>query len=524
MNILDKFLIRSDYYLYTRFRFMKAFNFNFKRNWHFLVLCKKIEEILLHEQKKNIIINIPPGYAKSELISIGLTAYGMGLDSSNKFIVTSYGIEVAETFTAQVKDILNEEWHQELFPVQMDRSTGAKKFFKTKAGGTVLAAGTGGRVTGYRAGTAKGGFSGIICTDDPLRAGDSQSDAKLKEASNFQDETLESRKMTQDVIKLVVMQRLSEVDVSGRMLEKGWDHLKLQAILTEEELKHNCDYVGIDYKKTESYKYGDKKADEFPLWSWKQSLEVLRRDRGDYTDQGQPGIGSFVFSGQYMQTPAPDGGGILRDDWFQEYTALPDVQQMIFTIDSAWDEKTQSDPSVVQCWAKCSNGIYLVDQIRGKWQFHELKKRIATFYKKHRPTYVYIENKQSGIGLIQELKREYMMPIKKLQALKDKYSRAQDASPSVECGLVYLPHPSIAPWVKELRDEVKSFPVGKHDDQVDCLVYAVIALCINQLFEAPNKQLNVPTVGELEAQGWAFGNANNPIGVDNNNPWMDHIN
>jgi len=523
MDVLDKFLIRSDYYLYTRWRFFKSFGFQFNHNWHFRVLCKKLEEVILWEQKKDLVINIPPGSGKSEIVTIGMVAYGMGLDPSNKYIVTSYGLETAEVFTAQAKDILSEDWHKELFPVTMDRSTNSKKHFKTSKKGEAIAAGTGGKVTGFRFGTAKGYYSGIGITDDPLKASDSSSDAKLKEAELFQNQSLANRKMTSAAIKIVVMQRLHEMDVAGCCLEAGWDHVCLPAILTKEQLKDFCDDVGENYKQTDSYKYGDHKANEYSLWNWKWSLRELREDRGDYAPEIL-GSGGFVFSGQYMQTPAPDGGGILRDDWFQEYTGMPDIQQKIFTIDSAWDEKTQSDPSVVQCWAKCSNGIYLVDQIRGKWQFHELKKRIATFYKKHRPTYVYIENKQSGIGLIQELKREYMMPIKKLQALKDKYSRAQDASPSVECGLVYLPHPSIAPWVKELRDEVKSFPVGKHDDQVDCLVYAVIALCINQLFEAPNKQLNVPTVGELEAQGWAFGNANNPIGVDNNNPWMDHIN
>ncbi len=524
MNVLDKMLIKSDYYLYTRWRFFNSFGFQFNHNWHFRVLCKKLEEVILFVQRKDLVINIPPGSGKSEIVTIGMVAYGIGLDPSNKFIVTSYGLETAEVFTAQAKDILSEDWHKELFPIVMDRSTNSKKHFKTSRKGEAIAAGTGGKVTGFRFGTAKGYYSGIGITDDPLKASDSSSDTKLKEAELFQNQSLANRKMTSAAIKIVVMQRLHEMDVAGCCLEAGWDHLCLPAIVTREQLKEFCDDVGEDYKTTDSYKYGDHKADEYSLWNWKWSLRELREDRGDFIAEGIQGCGGFVFSGQYMQTPAPDGGGILKDNWFVEYTALPTVQQKVFTIDSAWDSKTQSDPSVVQCWAKCANGIYLVDQIRGKWQFHELKKRIVTFYQKHNPTYVYIENKQSGIGLIQELKREHMMPVKKLQALKDKYSRAQDASPSVECGLVYLPHPSIAPWIKDLRDEVKSFPVGKHDDQVDCLVYAVIALCVNQIFEAPNIPLEVPTISELESKGWAFGNSNNPIGVDKDNPWMEHIN
>ena len=518
MDVLDKMLIKSDYYLYTRWRFFKSFGFEFNHNWHFRVLCKKLEEVILWEQKKDLVINIPPGSGKSEIVTIGMVAYGMGLDPSNKYIVTSYGLVTAEVFTAQAKDILSEDWHKELFPVTMDRSTNSKKHFKTSKKGEAIAAGTGGKVTGFRFGTAKGYYSGIGITDDPLKASDSSSDAKLKEAELFQHQSLANRKMTSAAIKIVVMQRLHEMDVAGCCLEAGWSHLCLPAIVTREQLKEFCDDVGEDYKKTDSYKYGDHKANEYSLWNWKWSLRELREDRGDFAPEIL-GSGSFVFSGQYMQTPAPDGGGILKDDWFQEYTVLPEVQSKIFTIDSAWDEKTQSDPSVIQCWAKCSNGIYLIDQIKGKWQFHELKKRAAAFYQKHRPTYVYIENKQSGIGLIQELKREYMMPIKKLQALKDKYSRAQDASPSVECGLVYLPHPSIAPWVKDLRDEVKSFPVGKHDDQVDCLVYAILALCINTIFAAlPQEELKHVTRNQLEdPDHWTGHHA---TAEDADNPWM----
>ena len=121
MDALDRNLIKSDKYLYTRWRFKMSFGFNFEKNWHFKVLCRKLQEVILWEQRKDLVINIPPGAGKSEIITIGTVAYGMGLDPSNKFIVTSYGLETAEVFTAQAKDILNEPWHQELFPVVMDR-------------------------------------------------------------------------------------------------------------------------------------------------------------------------------------------------------------------------------------------------------------------------------------------------------------------------------------------------------------------------------------------------------------------
>jgi predicted phage terminase large subunit-like protein len=515
---VEKLFVKSDNYLYTRWRFFMMYGFNFERNWHFEIICRKLEDIFCGIQKKNIVINIPPGYGKSEIISIGMTAFGMGHDPSSKFIVTSYVVEVAETFTSQSKDILEEPWHLDVFPCAMDKSTSAKKFFKTKKKGEVLAAAVNSKVTGHRAGTGKPGFTGMIISDDPLKASDSNSEPKLAEATRFQDETLESRKFNDSVVKLIVMQRLSQKDPSGTMLSKGWDHLCLPAILNKEQLKHFCDEIGVHYKETDSYKQGDVEADEFPLWPWKLNLEKHRSDRGDYIEKGVAGIGSFVFSGQYMQKPSPDGGGIIKLDWIRHYSVLPDnIQYKIITADTAWDEKTRNDYNVLQCWGYTSTGIYLIDQIRKKCQFPELKRIARTFYQKHRPRYFCVENKQSGIALFQELRAE-MMPVKKLKAQTCKIARAHDAAPWIELGFVYIPEKNMYPWVQVLLDEIETFPVGNHDDQVDTLVYAVKKLCTENTFETPTG-LVAPTKKELAAELRKTKQPNNQN--QKTNPWLE---
>ena len=48
-----------------------------------------------------------------------------------------------------------------------------------------------------------------------------------------------------------------------------------------------------------------------------------------------------------------------------------------------------------------------------------------------------------------------------------KISRAAAASPQLESGNWYLPHPLLAPWVEEFIGECASFPAGAYDDQVD---------------------------------------------------------
>jgi len=516
---VEKMFVRSDNYLYTRYRMYMTMNYKFQRSWHFQVICNKLEDIMCGFQKNNIVINIPPGYGKSEIISIGMTAFGMGHEPRSKFIVCSYGVEVSEVFTSQVKDLLEEPWHKDIFPCEMDRSTSAKKYFKTTAKGEVLAASPTSKVTGHRAGTALPGFSGMIITDDTNKASDSRSEAKLSEAVRFQSETLESRKFNDTVLKLIVMQRLSEKDPSGVMLEAGWDHLCIPAVVNLEQLSVFCEGLGIDPKTTNSYKEGDVEEDEFPLWPWKLSLAKHREDKKN--------MDGLTYSGQYMQNPTPDGGNIIKTHQFQRYAVIPDnIQFKIVTMDTAWDEGTRNDWSVLQCWGYTGTGIYLLDQWREKVDFDKLQKTAHMFFLKHRPRTMIIENKQSGIGVIQYLKKK-MVPVTAVTPSKDKVTRALDAQPSIAAGYVWIPMENSNTWIKEFTDETETFPVGKHDDQVDCLVMAVIELCLGKQFDITGIEINCPTRKELLAiVGGSdvvdvFDLVTNNTTKTENNPWLE---
>ncbi len=527
---VEKVMVKSDYMLYTRWRFLHTNDFKFAMNWHFQVIANKLEDLITTISTRDTVINIYPGAAKSEMVSIGLTAFTMGLHSSNKVIVTSYSLSpVAENFTAQAKDILTSEWHQDVFPVEMSRSTGGKKHFKTEGGGEVIAAGTGGAVTGFRGGTGRTvngerPYTGCLITDDPLKAGDSRSALKLAEATLFQSETLKSRKFHPKNPRILVMQRLSEVDPSGWALENNWDHLKIPAILTKKQLIYFCNKAGIDYKTTGSWLNGDHEADEYACWHWKMALEDHREDRGDV--KGTAGIGSFVFSGQYQQDPNPEGGGMIKTKSFQRYSEIPDnIQFKIVTADTAWDEGTRNDFSVLQCWGFTKQGIYLLDQWRDKVDFDKLKKIAIAFNKKHRPKHFYVEKAQSGIGLIQALKKQHGCPVVAIIPSKCKVTRAQDAQPSIEAGLVFIPDEMSCTWVNGLTGETEKFPVGKNDDQVDCLVMAVVQLCINQIFTVPT-ELELVTVQDLEREERASGFSMDafemlPTKPITDNPWID---
>jgi predicted phage terminase large subunit-like protein len=255
--------------------------------------------------------------------------------------------------------------------------------------------------------------------------------------------TMESRKNSPDTPIILIMQRLHEMDLTGWLLNGGngehWDHLNIPA----------RDAAGDSFW-----------PDQFPP----EMLDRLERSN------------SYVFAGQYMQRPAPIGGGIIKDAWWQYYTEPPAMEWRAMYADTAQKTGQQNDYSVIQCWGKSRTGkAVLLDQIRGKWEAPELLVHARAFWAKHKagaaPLRAFkVEDKVSGTGLIQTLKREGI-PMVAIQRDRDKVTRAYDAAPMIESGNVLLPRN--AAFLSDLLAEATVFPNGAHDDQLDPLFDAI---------------------------------------------------
>jgi predicted phage terminase large subunit-like protein len=121
--------------------------------------------------------------------------------------------------------------------------------------------------------------------------------------------------------------------------------------------------------------------------------------------------------------------------------------------------------------------IYIVDIIRGKYDFPELKQRLIRLNNRWRGRglrAMYIEDKASGQSLLQELKRESGMSVIPYKVNTDKVARVNSILPLIEGGRVYLPEE--APWLDDFADEAVAFPNGNHDDQVDAVTMAIDVL------------------------------------------------
>jgi len=187
----------------------------------------------------------------------------------------------------------------------------------------------------------------------------------------------------------------------------------------------------------------------------------------------------------YQGNPQVPGGEIILTSWFRFYEQLPPLQYRVMYADTAQKTKRANDYSVFQVWGLGRNGgIFLIDQIRGKWPAPELERRLKVFWAKHKEldkelTYgklrcVKIEDKVSGTGLIQKLEEEYEIPVEGIPRSTDKYERVCDILGYIKSGYVWLP--TDAPFVNDFLAECEAFTADDthdFDDQIDPMCDAI---------------------------------------------------
>lgn len=211
------------------------------------------------------------------------------------------------------------------------------------------------------------------------------------------------------------------------------------------------------------------------LWNSKHTLEQLK-----IIETGSP----YVYSGQYQHDPSPAGGGMFKDKYWKYYELLPnDLDLLGIYGDTAQKTAEIHDYSVFQFWGRSrSGGIYLIDQIRDKWESPQLESNLVEFWEKHKPTiykprgaqFVKVEDKSSGSSLIQSIKQNYNIPIEGIQRNKDKVLRSMGVVNYFAQG--YINIPKYADWLHDYKEEFRKFTplmTHKHDDQIDPTVDAV---------------------------------------------------
>lgn len=448
---------------FQRYYFPEREGMDFIEGPHHRVIGDTLDRVLRGEITR-LIITMPPGYSKTDGAVVNFIAKGFQVNPAARFIHATFSDDLARENSDKVQSLIALESFQESHPVVIRSDSKAKDRWRTSEGGGVLAKAAGGPITGFRAGYMdKEKFTGALVIDDPLKPDDAFSPAKRKTVNQRATNTFRSRLAHDGVPIIVIMQRLHGDDFVGHLLTGGsgekWHHLNLPVWIdpTDEYPAEWTHGIPIEHGLPEG-----------PLWAEKHSeaeIEVLKAD-------------AYTYASQYMQRPVSIEGALFDMAGFKWWRELPPINHYRMYADTAQKTGERNDYSVIQLWGKAETeggGIYLVDQVRGKWEAPELEKMALAFWNKHRAKNVRglrVEDKVSGTGLIQSLKRKGI-PVSGIKRATDKYTRGLDAAPWIATGMVHLPEE--ADFATALRAELQMFDgVGTgNDDQVDPLMDAI---------------------------------------------------
>lgn len=452
LTIPDIASCRTDLFEFSKKVFELQTGSKMLENYHQHLICSALEKVVIGDIKR-LIINVPPRSGKTTFAVINFIAWCLGNFPDSEFIHVSYSSRLAAANTYKVRELMRHWSYQEIFEdVKISQDSFAKNNFSTTSGGLVYSDGAAGSLTGMGAGKKRDIFGGAIIIDDIAKPGEALSHVVRENIISWFSTTLESRKNSPNTPIIVIMQRVHDEDLSGFLLKGGngekWEHISIPAI------KDNGESFW---------------PEQFPI------EDLLRLQKSD----------SYRFAGQYQQNPNIKGGNMIKTHWFKYYTQLPPLKYREIFADTAMKTKEHNDYSVFQCWGKgIDNRLYLIDMIRGKYEAPELERMAIAFWEKHNSKdssqygqlrYLNVEDKASGTGLIQSIKRKGNIPIKGIKRHTDKTSRLYSCLGFMESHYIILPENN-AIWLADYLFECESFSAEgthKHDDMVDTTIDAI---------------------------------------------------
>jgi predicted phage terminase large subunit-like protein len=419
----------------------------YQHNWHLEAVAWHLEQCAKGAIKR-LVVTLPPRSLKSICASVAYPAWVLGHDPTARIICASYSENLAAKHSLDCRAVMESDWYRRLFPhTRISREKNTELNFLTTRQGYRYATSVGGTLTG------RGG--NLIIIDDPIKPDDALSETKRSAVNEWFDRTLYSRldDKRNDTIVLI-MQRLHVEDLAGYVTQKElWAQLGLPAVAEVEQT------VALGPDENYTRKVGEV------LHEAREPKEVL--------DQLKVTLGSFNFSAQYQQCPIPLEGEIIHWEWFRFYDELPRRvagDRIVQSWDTASKAEEISDYSVGTTWLIQGNDYYLLDVLRKRLTYPDLKRRIIDHACRFSVNEIVIEDKGSGTALIQDLGSENITGVPYPIAFMpetDKVTRMHAQSAKIEAGHVYLP--LRAEWLEDFRTELLQFPKGRYDDQVDSL-------------------------------------------------------
>lgn len=450
--------------------FIKYVKKDYEVNWHHEFICKKLNDFVFGDLNR-LMIFAPPRNGKSEIVSRMLPAFLLGNFPDQTIIGASYSAELANKMCKDVQRIMETEPYQKLFPDVKIPSTSEKKggysqtsdyFEIVGRRGFLRSAGVGGSITGF------GMSVGLL--DDVLKDAQQASSPHVLQAIwDWFTSTLLTRLEKKNKV-LITLTRWSTEDLAGKVLDlmksdpeaDQYEVISFPAIKEDDENPHDPREIGE------------------ALWPNKYDLKRLAQIKAS--------VGSRVWASLYQQHPVPPGGVIFKMEWLRYYQQMPlDFDEIIMSWDMAFKGLDTSDYVAGIVMGRIGADKYVLDLFRQRVAFPETLQAVRQMrYKWPEAFKCLVEDKANGPAVMDTLRKEFagFTPV---EPYGSKAARAHAISPDVESGNVYLPDPSLAPWVGDFVNELIRFTGadGRKDDQVDAFTMAIFELRKASLLEMP---------------------------------------
>ena len=416
----------------------------FKEGAHHRFLKPLLHEVCTGE-KERLTISMPPRFSKSETVAYLFVAWYLGHNPSHHIIMVTHTAILSADFGRKVRDLIDSPVYAEIFPdtvVAKDKAAAAN--WSTMALGKYLAIGVGANVAGHGA--------HLLVVDDLVseQAVLANPDAAFTMAWEYMQVGPLQRLMPGGRICMIGT-RWGKRDPIGRALQWAqdnpgsaqWTEVRFPAILPSGK----------------------------SLWPEQWPIDQLEAKKAGMQPQ--------FWAAQYMQQPTSEEGALIKREWWKiwERPEPPEVEFIIQSWDTAHEAKTSADFSACTTWGVWTTEdnqtrVVLLNAIKGRWEFPELKKVVLEQYKEWKPESLIVEKKAAGAPLIQELRRMNIV-VQEFSPSRgnDKRARVNAVADLFFSGIVWAPDRR---WAYEVIDEVAEFPNGMNDDYVDTVTQALL--------------------------------------------------
>ena len=428
---------------------------------HHELLIEKLDDVT-EGRCDRLMVQMPPGSAKSTYGSILFPAYFLSRHKTAQIIATAHTASLADYFGRHVRKAIAE--HGEWLGVTLAKESRASAKFTLEEGGEYFPAGVRGPITGRRA--------DLIIIDDPVKSwAEAESRASRDALYDWYRAELSARLKPGGRLVLI-MTRWHEDDLAGRLMagDPAWENLRLPAIA------ESGDAMG--------------RAVGEVLWpEWQDGAAVLRRRQE---------VGERAFSAMYQQRPRPPDAALFKVEAIRILAQAPEVLRTV----RAWDLAAtlpgagrNPDYTVgLKLGLVAGGDLVVLDVIRFQGSPAQVEARIHAAAKADGVgTIVALPQDpgQAGAAQVAMLKRSLSgYQVVSSPETGAKVLRAMPAATQVDGGKVAL---LAAPWNENFISEIREFPDSAKDDQVDAFARAVNTLVTTNSQAA--RRVNVALLG-----------------------------